>query len=133
MPTSTAMDTLAALANAIRTTLVLALVGFFAFGSLAGPVSAATGDHHAAAMAMDGDHDHSTQTAANCPAKADGASHDMGDGYGSCCVGTCTTILGVVPVADVPASRIGDIEPSDYPVSARSGTVEFLRPPSLTI
>ncbi|WP_299821626.1 hypothetical protein [uncultured Jannaschia sp.] len=127
------MPALAALFHAIRTTLVFALVGLFAFGSLAGPVSAAAMvDHHAAmAVADDGDSGHDLTATEKCPPNADGATHDMGDG--SCCVGTSTTILGVLILPDAPESRIGEIAPSDHPVTARHRTVEFLRPPSLTI
>lgn len=125
------MTALAALSHAIRTTLVLVLVGLLAFGSLAVPASAAAGDHHSTANAIDGDHDLDSGTGADCPAKADAASHDMGDG--SCCVGTCTTILGDMPVPDAFVVRIGTIVSADHPILARSRTVEFLRPPSLTI
>ncbi len=123
------MTALAALSHLIRTALVLALVVFFAFGSLAGAASAATGDHHAPATAMDGDHDH--LATGTCPSQGESAAHEMGDG--SCCVGTCSTILGVAPVVGPPVRRITDVEPFDHPVSARSSTTEFLRPPSLTI
>lgn len=126
------MNTLTALAKAIRTTLVLALVGVLAIGSLAGPVSAATVDHHAALVfAGDGDPGHILTATAECPAKADGVTHEMDDG--ACCVGTFTPIIGTLILPDAPERRIGEIAPSDHPVTARSRTVEFLRPPSLTI
>lgn len=134
------MNAFAVLLHAIRTTLVLALVGILAFGSLAGVASAATVDHHAVPAATDAGHDHAAaghvhdaeaSVLAGCAAKGDTASHDMGDG--SCCVGTCTTILGIALVAHIHAGRIGEIEPFDLPVLARAGTVEFLRPPSPAI
>lgn len=132
-PNSPIMNALAAFAKAIRTTLVLALVGFITAGSLAGPVSAAVMvDHHVAmAVADDGASGHDLTAAEKCPPNADGATHDMGDG--SCCVGTSMTILGDLVLPDAPESRLGEIVPSDHPVTARHRTVDFLRPPSLTI
>lgn len=125
------MTALAVLSHALRTTLVFALVAILAFGSLARPVSAATGDHHALAETVEGDRIPSAGMADDCPVTADMASHEMDDG--SCCVGTGATILGVIPVIDAPVSRVMDLDPFDHPVSARSRNVEFLRPPSLTI
>ena len=132
-PNSPLMNALVALSKAIRTTLVLALVGFIAAGSLAGPVSAAgMVDHHAVmAVADDSASGQDLTETEKCPPNADGATHDMGDG--SCCVGTSTTILGDLALPDAPESRIGEIVPSDHPVTARHRTVDFLRPPSLTI
>ena len=132
-PNSPIMNALAAFAKAIRTILVLALVGFIAAGSLAGPVSAAAMvDHHAVMTTSDdGASGHDLAATEKCPPNADGATHDMGDG--SCCVGTSTTILGDLALPDAPESRIGVIEPFDHPVTARHRTVEFLRPPSVTI
>lgn len=125
------MTAISALSKSIRTILVLTLIGLLAFGSQAGPVSAATAEHHFSVVASDDDRDQSDIFAAMCPASADGASHDMGDG--GCCVGTGATVLGILPVADAPALRISEIEPFDPPVSAQSCAAEFLRPPSLTI
>lgn len=125
------MTALAALSKAIRTTLVLALVGFLAFGSLADAVFAATGDHHSISVAMDADHQHSDAAIGTCPAKGDTLSHDMSSG--TCCVGTCTTILGVAPLANMPVRRISRIEPFDHSIPDQTSTIEFLRPPSLTI
>lgn len=115
----------------IRTTLVFALVSVLAFGSLAGAASAAAGDHHAPTVTTETGHDNAAAVPVTCVSIGDIASHDMGDG--SCCVGTCTTILGVVPVLQIPARRISEIETFDRPILARATSIEFLRPPSLTI
>ena len=125
------MTALAALSHAIRTTLVLILVGVLAFGSLAGSAAASAADHHSAVAVADGDQDHALTAGEPCPAGADTATHDMDDG--ACCIGTCTTILGILPVATVPLARIGTIEPFDPPVAAQDRNNEFVRPPSLTI
>lgn len=125
------MNVIAAFSIAIRMAMVLALIGFVALGSLTGPVSAATGDHHAAAMAMDEGSEPAMKAVATCPGQADSATHEMEEG--SCCVGTCMTILGILGVTDAPAASLREIEPSDHPVSAQGATIEFLRPPSLTI
>lgn len=113
----------------LRTTMVLAVVALLAFGTLIAPMAGAH-DHHASVSVDDG-MSHDGHDVASCSAGHISDAHDVGDG--SCCVGTCTTILGIAPIAHRPAGRISEIEFFDLPVLARAGTVEFLRPPSLTV
>lgn len=124
------MHAFAALLTLIRTTMVLVVAGVLAFGALTEPLSAAQPDHQAVMSIDDAPSDDEHQ-AASCPTGHAPDAHHGGDG--TCCVGTCTTILGIAPIAPVPASRISEIEPFHLPILARVSIVEFLRPPSLTV
>ncbi|WP_124111139.1 hypothetical protein [Palleronia sp. THAF1] len=119
------MNTLVALLKLIRMTMVLAVVTVLALGALAAPLSAAHA-YHASTSADDG-MTHAVHEVGTCSADHVLDSHDAGDG--SCCVGTCTTILGVAPSAHVTVGRISEIEPSDNRIFAQANTIEFIRPP----
>ncbi|MGB3556322.1 MAG: hypothetical protein WBA25_16965 [Jannaschia sp.] len=121
------MHLFSGLLTLIRTSMVLAVVTVLAFGALAAPLSAAQVDHHATVSVDDG-MSHDGQHGTLCPA---GDAHDAGDG--SCCVGTCSTILGVVSLLKMPTRLLSLNEPSFHPMVARPSSHEFIRPPSLAI
>lgn len=123
------MSAFTAILTLLRTAMVLSLVTFLAFGTLIVPAAGAH-DHHASTAVDDGK-SHDAQDIVLCSAGHPSDANDVDDG--TCCAGTCTTILGIAPVAHIHAGRIGEIEPFDLPILARAGTVEFLRPPSPVI
>ncbi|XDA98701.1 hypothetical protein AB1M95_02000 [Sulfitobacter sp. LCG007] len=114
----------------IRAGMVLALIGFFTFGTLATPLSATQNDHHDMSSTdthMSGDH----HTDVVCPSGHLAGSHDADDG--DCCVGTCTIILEVAAPSVTRVSLRKSNESSFRPMLARPSSTEFYRPPSLTI
>ena len=121
------MNALVALFTLIRTATVFAVVVVLAFGAMTAN-SSAEDAHHASEIAVDGT-TYDASEAAVCSESHALELHDAGDSF--CCIGTCTTILVIVPDAPISAGRISQIEPFEAPVLAQTSTVEFIRPPRL--
>jgi len=122
---------IAALLKLLRCAMVIAVAAFLAFGASAGQLSAQQHEHESA-MSSDGIMEHEDHEArAACPANHTSDTHDNGDG--SCCVGTCSTILGMASRVDVPTGRLTSIDPFYLAMAPRHAAISFIRPPSLTI
>ena len=129
------MNVLLALSKAIRSTLVLAVVAVLAFGSLAAPVAAAQHDPAEYVFDETTSHDHGATVAAASEATKCLSGHDMGKHAedGACCAGICVSYVSAATGPLSPVLTLSEIEPFHAPLLVRSGVVEFLRPPSLTI
>jgi hypothetical protein len=127
----TIMIVFAAILKLLRCAMVIAVAAMLAFGALAGPLSAQQHEHESA-MSLDDivEHDYHEARAA-CPSNHTSDMHDSADG--SCCIGTCTTILGVASRVDVPTGRLTSIDPFYLAMAPRHAAISFIRPPSLTI
>lgn len=123
------MDAPNALKRLLRAGIMLALAAFLAFGTLAGPLSAGQNEHHAASS-IEGDHVGVDHAEVVCPSGHLAGDHEVNS---DCCVGTCTAIFDVAAPAVMSVDLIGSIGPSFRPMAARPFSIEFLRPPSLTI
>ena len=122
---------IAALLKLLRCAMVIAVAAFLAFGSMAGALSAQEHEHELTISFADIAEHEANEARAACPANHTSDTHDNGDG--SCCVGTCSTILGMASRVDVPTRRLTSIEPFYLAMAPRHAAISFIRPPSLTV
>jgi hypothetical protein len=125
------MTAFAAILKLLRCAMVIAVAAFLAFGVLAGPLSAQQHEHESA-MSSDDIVEHQDREArVVCPSNHTSDMHDSSDR--SCCVGTCTTILGVASRVDGPTGRLSSIDPFYLAMVPGHAVISFIRPPSLNI
>jgi hypothetical protein len=125
------MSFFVAILKLLRCAIVIAVAAFLAFGVLAGPLSAQQHEHQSAMSSDDIVEHEDREVRVACPSNHTSDMHESGDG--SCCVGTCTTILGVASRVDGPTGRLTSIDPFYLAMTPRHAAISFIRPPSLTI
>ena len=125
------MTALNAIFKLLRCATVIALAAFLAFGTLAEPLSAQQQDHVSASISYVLAENEDYEARAACPSNHPSDMHESGDD--SCCVGSCSTILGAASRTDEPTGRLTSIDPFYLAMGPRHAAISFIRPPSLTI
>lgn len=124
------MRVFVALSALCRSATVLAVVAIMAFGAFITPASAGHHDHHEM-MSVDDVMHGSDDTTELCVICHGSDLHEAGQD--SCCVATCATILNVAFMPPKHMGRISEIDPLDHATSGDTHSVEYIRPPSLSI
>ena len=125
------MTVFAAILKLLRCAMVIAVAAFLAFGVLAGPLSAQQHEHESTMSSDDIVEHEDREVRVACPSNHTSDMHDSSDS--SCCVGTCTTILGMASRVDGPTGRLSSIDPFYLAMAPRHAATSFIRPPTLTI